>query len=295
MRYPLILLLFLAGLVLSSWYYECRILEHCPMGAVEQPPEQPPQAGAIARLKNLSLSEESTGKLPLTGYEQFAFAANSNQPNLSANNNAFIAKVVGYMKANPKHKLKLTGYYLRGEKNKDSHANMGVSRADKVRKILIAKGIGKDRFEALDGVELARGAKLDKPISFVAVPPSKEKKKYASTAQTFEDRTYYFDYSSDAFVPTDQFKLYTEEVKKYLSEDKKRKVEVIGHTDADGSDYANQALGLKRAKMIRNYLRDSGIAANRITHRSLGESDPAATNETDAGKAKNRRVNVKLK
>ncbi len=281
----LILLLLLGGLFASGYWYECYVLEHCGETKVEQPTTP----NAPVRASNLGLNEN--GKLPLNGYEQFAFAANSNSPNLSANNKKFLDEAAKYMKANPDHKLKITGYYLKNEKNKDSYDNMGISRAAEIRKLLVARGIKADRFD-LRG-EIA--GNLNTPARFDAIVPSKDGKKLATTAQTFEDRTYYFDYNSDKFVPTTQFKLYTKEVVEYLKQDKSKRVSVIGHTDADGSDDGNLALGRKRARMIRKYLVDSGVSSSRIKISSQGERQPAATNDTDAGKAKNRRVNVQLK
>lgn len=281
----LILLLLLGGLFLSGYWYECYVLDHCGKTKIEQPTTP----GTSVRATNLGLNEN--GKLPLNGYEQFAFNANSNSPNLSANNKEFLDAVTKYMKENPDHKLKITGYYTKNEKNKDSYANMGVSRAAEIRKLLVARGIKSDRF-SLEGVVAGN---LNTPARFDAILPSKDGKKLATTAQTFEDRTYYFDYNSDKFVPTSQFRTYTKEVVEYLKQDKSKRVSVIGHTDSDGEDAGNIALGRKRARMIRKYLVDNGVSQGRISIDSRGEREPAATNDTDAGKAKNRRVNVRLK
>jgi OmpA-OmpF porin, OOP family len=67
---------------------------------------------------------------------------------------------------------------------------------------------------------------------------------------------------------------------------------VEGHTDSVGSDTYNQQLSQRRAEAVRTVLVDAGIAANRLTSRGYGELRPIASNETDAGRQKNRRVTV---
>jgi OOP family OmpA-OmpF porin len=67
-----------------------------------------------------------------------------------------------------------------------------------------------------------------------------------------------------------------------------------GHTDSDGKDAANLVLSQTRAAAVRSFLIDNGIAADRLTSEGFGEAKPVATNATKAGKAQNRRVEVKL-
>src|SRR6185369_4260421 len=66
-------------------------------------------------------------------------------------------------------------------------------------------------------------------------------------------------------------------------------VEIQGHTDSKGSDKYNQALSERRANSVKAYLVSQGISASRITTIGYGESQPAASNETAAGRAINRR------
>ncbi len=69
---------------------------------------------------------------------------------------------------------------------------------------------------------------------------------------------------------------------------------IEGHTDSDGKDASNLTLSKNRAAAVVNYLVENGIAANRLTSTGYGESKPIASNKTKAGKANNRRVEVKL-
>lgn len=67
-----------------------------------------------------------------------------------------------------------------------------------------------------------------------------------------------------------------------------------GHTDSDGKDAMNLQLSKDRAAAVRTYLIENGIAADRLTSEGYGETKPVASNKTKAGKAQNRRVEVKL-
>lgn len=70
------------------------------------------------------------------------------------------------------------------------------------------------------------------------------------------------------------------------------KVEVAGHTDNRGSDAYNMALSQRRADAVRSYLIGKGVAADRLTARGYGEANPVADNVSDAGRHKNRRVEL---
>ncbi|MES2521417.1 MAG: OmpA family protein [Gemmatimonadota bacterium] len=73
-----------------------------------------------------------------------------------------------------------------------------------------------------------------------------------------------------------------------------RTVTVTGNTDAVGSEGANERLGQARADQAKAYLVSKGVSESRVTARTAGESDPLAPNETDNGRATNRRVLIML-
>ncbi len=67
-------------------------------------------------------------------------------------------------------------------------------------------------------------------------------------------------------------------------------IEVAGHTDSDGEDAFNQALSEKRAQAVIDYLVKAGLPATRFTAVGYGSTQPVAGNDTDDGKAQNRRI-----
>ncbi len=69
-------------------------------------------------------------------------------------------------------------------------------------------------------------------------------------------------------------------------------VEIYGHTDSSGNDAINQPLSERRAQSVYNFLLSKGVAGTRMASQGLGSSMPVADNNTSAGKAQNRRVEI---
>jgi OmpA-OmpF porin, OOP family len=67
-------------------------------------------------------------------------------------------------------------------------------------------------------------------------------------------------------------------------------IEIAGHTDGDGDGTLNQALSEKRAQAVADYLVKAGLPADRFTATGYGSTQPVASNDTDEGKAQNRRI-----
>lgn len=69
---------------------------------------------------------------------------------------------------------------------------------------------------------------------------------------------------------------------------------IVGHTDSVGSLDYNQGLSERRAAAAATYLVSQGVARNRISTRGLGEAEPITSNDTEAGREQNRRVEVAI-
>ena len=83
-----------------------------------------------------------------------------------------------------------------------------------------------------------------------------------------------------------------ERIAAFLSHHEKRQVLIEGHTDSSGSDAYNQNLSERRANAVSSALANYGIAASRLSTKGLGETYPVTSNETLAGRQKNRRVEL---
>jgi outer membrane protein OmpA-like peptidoglycan-associated protein len=80
-----------------------------------------------------------------------------------------------------------------------------------------------------------------------------------------------------------------------LRDDPTTRIRIIGHTDSTGSDAINDPLSLQRARSVGSYLADRGIDPGRIEAIGRGEHEPIADNSSEAGRAKNRRVEILLR
>ncbi|WP_293874886.1 MULTISPECIES: OmpA family protein [unclassified Sphingomonas] len=101
-----------------------------------------------------------------------------------------------------------------------------------------------------------------------------------------------FAYDSADVQP--QFKRTLDQVADTLAQYNQTYIDVYGHTDSTGSDAYNQTLSERRATSVADYLAGRGVQPARIGTRGFGESQPIASNDTDAGRAANRRVEVKI-
>ncbi|MES1945863.1 outer membrane protein A precursor [Salinisphaera sp. C84B14] len=75
----------------------------------------------------------------------------------------------------------------------------------------------------------------------------------------------------------------------------KTAIHVVGHTDSTGSDEYNMKLSQQRAQAVAQFLTSRGVDSQRVLTWGRGETQPIATNDTEAGRAENRRVDIVIK
>ena len=98
----------------------------------------------------------------------------------------------------------------------------------------------------------------------------------------------------DSALVNPQFQPTLNEVARVLSQYEKTFVDVIGHTDSTGSDAYNMTLSQRRADSVATYLSSNGVLRARIATQGMGEGQPIASNDSETGRAQNRRVEIKL-
>ena len=79
-----------------------------------------------------------------------------------------------------------------------------------------------------------------------------------------------------------------------LNQQPSMEVRIVGHTDNTGSDAINNPLSVSRAQSARDYLVSRGVASSRISIDGRGSREPIADNSTEAGRARNRRIDIFL-
>jgi outer membrane protein OmpA-like peptidoglycan-associated protein len=281
-------LLLLAYAVPARWYFVCQLRHQCGDEIVQKPPTRP-----------MTLSLYDGEKAVLQGYEQFGFAPNAIQPDISDNNQAFLGKVAAYLRSNPDKKITLTGRFLPSESVAKSgiFENIGIARAAAVEQLLVKMGVDEKRF-TIDYQKVI-STSLDEPVSFNAFLPKPDD--YDRPVYSFKDNTFSdanFAFASDAFKPGEQCIAYADSVKLFLDANPAMVLTITGHTDSIGPDKINLNLGLRRAKNAAAYFRELGVKAE-IVSSTKGEEAPVAPNsiggvDNPEGRQKNRRVNFKL-
>lgn len=98
----------------------------------------------------------------------------------------------------------------------------------------------------------------------------------------------------DSYAIQPQFQSTLNQVAQTLSSYNQTYIDVLGHTDSTGSDSYNQTLSVNRAQAVASYLSSRGVASARMGVRGFGESAPIASNDTEMGRAQNRRVEIKV-
>ena len=158
------------------------------------------------------------------------------------------------------------------------------------------------------GVSFAFGKGCEQPIATAVSAPAKAKaaaeaqaKQAAETKaaeeqqakeQLLQDRTLIFNDDSAVILPA--AKAQADEVVEALKQNPSAKITVKGHTDNYGTKKNNVKVSRNRAARVRKYLQRNGIEASRIESSYYGESQPAHSNRTQAGKKLNRRVEIKI-
>ncbi|HKT96687.1 MAG TPA: OmpA family protein, partial [Paraburkholderia sp.] len=102
-----------------------------------------------------------------------------------------------------------------------------------------------------------------------------------------------FDTNSYAIKPS--FAPVLDQVAQTLQQNPEVVAQVVGHTDNTGQPAYNQTLSVNRAQSVVNYLGSRGVAMQRMAAEGRGDTQPIADNNTEAGRAANRRVEIYLR
>ena len=102
-------------------------------------------------------------------------------------------------------------------------------------------------------------------------------------------------FDTDAYSLKDESEVELNTLVNFMRNNAILKVEIEGHTDNVGTETHNTMLSTNRAKAVYDFLVDNGIDANRMTYKGFGASQPIATNDTEKGRATNRRTAFRVK
>lgn len=105
-------------------------------------------------------------------------------------------------------------------------------------------------------------------------------------------RNIFFDFNQSTLQPESFIEL--DYLVEFLNNNKEIKIEISGHTDNQGSDEINDKLSLERAQSVYNYVVSKGISPERLTYNGYGKRKPIAENDTEEGRAQNRRTEITI-
>lgn len=182
---------------------------------------------------------------------------------------------------------------VRGNSGKTERKNVVNERANAVKEYLAAKGVDTSRVKTSKGTSNNQSAALDVKLKkrlnlnldpFVVSG--------SAIGSGFILRHVYFNTGKAELKPQGNAELDT--LKNIMADYPSLKIELVGHTDDIGNETANQQLSEKRAKAVVDYLVKNGIAADRLTYRGAGESEPYLPNDSENNRLLNRRTEAKI-
>ena len=105
---------------------------------------------------------------------------------------------------------------------------------------------------------------------------------------TMKENMVNFGFDSSDLTPSAKANL--DKLAQVLKNNMDTNINIYGHTDSKGTDAYNLSLSERRAAAVKNYLVSQGVSSSRMFTMGVGEKEPVASNDTDAGRAENRRV-----
>lgn len=206
-----------------------------------------------------------------------------------------------YFKANNTKVVSVIGLYKSSEENTSAFTNLGIARANAVKNYLVSKGISSKQINL--GSKLNDNLIPENNIYYgpIAYEIATDKVDHTEELNALKAEILanplilYFQTNSNNINLSDEQRLKMQKISSYVDKVDNAKVSVVGHTDSQGNVNNNIKLGLSRANTIKDYLLRNGINENDIEVSSEGPKKPIAPNNTAAGMAKNRRVEVTIK
>lgn len=278
----------------STWWHVCKIKQICDAPLVEQKVEALPDPSVT--FAPLHIMDGPA--LMLTSPGNITFASSGSEPDIS-NVKGELDALAQYLIDNPTRKLTLKGYYKSSENNTTQWPNLGVARAEEIKKYLVSKGVPATLLttvgELRDDLPTS-GNVVSEAIEFEFIDQAEVNEKSLADAQKFNDifksLDLYFPTGSADYIKTADNEKFLAEAKKFLKDNKDKQLLLTGHTDNTGTVEGNIQLSKERAEQVKAMFMKAGIAAEQLVTDSKGQSSPKASNNTEAGKAANRRVSI---
>lgn len=211
-----------------------------------------------------------------------------------------LRSLVTYLKGHTDRGVTVTGRYGEEETNSSILPTLGLARANDIKTWMQSQGVEANQIEIED--QLVPNVNWENDIikygaDFSFGPISKNDDRLTQIKDRLNGKpiTLYFGVNQDQINLTAQQRTDFADLNYYLDRVSSSKLSIAGHTDNVGNRDYNVNLSQQRSVFVRDYLQtNGGINANRMATNGYGPDKPVASNATNDGKAKNRRVEVTL-
>ncbi len=229
--------------------------------------------------------------------DDFAFAKSGYEYNtpLSEGLTTTINQTAEYLKKSGRN-MTITGYYMDGEENTGVFNDLGLARANNIKKAFTDLGVPSKQLDLASekrAIEFGEGvAKGLATYSFGA--KNNDRLAEVEARLRANPLKLYFQTGSDKLRLDSDQRQYLTDLIYYLDNKEGSSITSTGHTDNKGSRSGNTRLARKRAEFVKNYLKGNNISESKIKVDSKGPDAPTASNDTEEGRAKNRRVEITI-
>jgi len=298
-------LAYLIGIILTiliGIYFYCSCCNWCNNGQAETEPQKEEIIAETA--------PEATSFPFAVSDNDFAYEVNDNF-NFNISSPSFLMPLseglqkgvdtlTSYLSQNDGRVLNLTGYYTSDEENGTAYPNLGIARANSVKNHLVSSGIASKQINTMG--KLMDDMVPDESIYLgpVALEISEKDENADNDLKALYDEikanplVLYFETGEASISLSAEQRQKVANISRYLDKVDDASCQVIGHTDNTGNRATNIALGQDRADFAKAYLTRNGIMESKVNSSSDGPDNPIAPNNTEEGRAKNRRVVVTL-
>lgn len=205
-----------------------------------------------------------------------------------------------YLMDNSGKAINITGLYSANEDNPTAWPNLGLARANAVKNYFVGLGIPSEQtntFGKLMADLVPKDNVLLGPVTFeITERPENASEELAALYDKIKANplVLYFETGEASINLSPEQRQKVADIARYLDKVKDASCSVVGHTDNTGSRATNLNLGLERANFAKAYLIRNGISESKVASSTKGPDNPITSNDTEEGRAKNRRTVVTL-
>lgn len=230
-------------------------------------------------------------------FERSSFTKDS----LSASMTELLSNTVNYLNDNPERQLAIMGFYTEDEEQPSLFPDLGIARANYIKENLEELGAPSARLTAYSELADTLGFVNDTlrngiSFSFSEATGLSEDSRIERIREEIinEPLSVYFESGDVSLNLTQEQKEDLADMIYYLDRIAESYLEIGGHTDSMGDPADNKRFSRQRARTVRDYITQSGIASDRIKIVGYGQDKPVASNKYKDGRQQNRRAEIIL-